>query len=115
MTRPTSRFNDLTIQRFNGHSPRPCAGEDHRQGATEDFQVEPERPVVNVLKVEPHPILEIVYVVTPAYLPETSQAGLDAQAAPMREVIKPFHFIHGQRARTDEAHFAAPDVEQLRQ
>src|SRR5216683_2128643 len=34
------------------------AGEDDREGAGEDFEVEPEGPVVDVLEVEFHPLVE---------------------------------------------------------
>ena len=78
-----------------------------------DFQIQPQGPVVNVFQIQPHPVAEIGDVVAAADLPEAGEAGFDAQAAAMRQIVKTFDFVHRQRARADEAHLAAQDVKEL--
>ena len=55
-----------------------CAGADEndRDGAKEDLDVEPERPVVDVLKVEAHPVGEFIHLIAAADLPEAGEARL---------------------------------------
>src|ERR1035437_376121 len=90
-----------------------AGGRQHgRQSPTQYLRVQPERPVVNVFQVQPHPLLEISDVVAPADLPEAGDARLDAQPAPMGQVIEPLDFVHGQRARADEAQLAPPGDEE---
>src|SRR5690348_17161060 len=96
-------------------SLRARADQHNRNRAPENFDVEPERPVVDVLEIEADPILEILHVVPSAYLPETGQARPHAQATAMREVVEAFHFVNRQRPRTNEAHLAAKHVEELRE
>ena len=103
------------------HSGQPgillCARADEHggDGADQDFQIEPQRPVVNVFEVKPHPVLEIGNLIAAADLPETGQPGLDAEAAAVGQIFKTLHFVHRQRARTDQAHFGAEHVVKLRQ
>src|SRR5436189_2084936 len=82
--------------------------------SNKDFEIQPERPVINVFKVEPHPVAEVAHVVAPADLPETSEPRLYRKAAPMREVIEALHFIHRQWTRPDETHLAEQNVPDLR-
>src|ERR1017187_5914279 len=58
------------------------AGEDDGEGAGENFQVEPEGPVVDVLEVEFHPLVE-ADLVAAADLPDAGEAGLHGEAAAM--------------------------------
>src|SRR5664280_1762689 len=96
----------------NGISFGTRASEHDGDGADQDFQIEPQRPVVNVFEVEAHPLLEIGYLVASADLPEAGEAGLDAEAAAMGEIFETLHLVHRQRARTHQAHFGAEHVEQ---
>src|SRR5664279_4602584 len=63
------------------------AGKHRRQCAPENGDVKPQRPMVDVFQVEPHPILEIGDVVAAADLPETGEARLNTQPAPMGEIV----------------------------
>ena len=49
----------------------PCAGADEDDGysAAEDFEVEPERPVINIFQVEADPIIEVRDFVATTDLP----------------------------------------------
>ena len=98
-----------------GISLCPRANKHGGDGADQDFQIEPQRPVVNVFKVKTHPVLEIGNLIAAADLPEAGEAGLDAQAAAVGQIFKTFHLVHRQRARTDQAHFGAEHVVELRQ
>src|ERR1035437_71469 len=89
------------------------AGQHGWQGAPKNLKVQPKRPVVNVLQVQPHPVLEIADIVAPADLPEAGEARLDSQPPPMGQVIEPLDFVHRQRARADQAHLATQHVEKL--
>src|SRR5439155_15275195 len=80
----------------------------------ENLQVKPQRPVVDVFQIQPHPICEIMHIVAAADLPETSQPRLDAQAPTMRQVVESSDFIDRQRPRAHQAHFAADHIHQLR-
>src|SRR5215469_9810251 len=91
----------------------PGAGEDDGDGEPEDLDVEPEGPVIDVFEVEADPVAEVFDVVAAADLPEAGKAGFDAEAAAMGEVVEAFDFIDGKRARADQAHFTAKDVEEL--
>src|ERR1017187_863258 len=103
------------IKRLRLNLFRARAEQHHGDGAQENREVEPDGPGVNVLEIQADPVPKIGDFVAAADLPETGEAGLDAQAAAVREVVEAFDLVHGERARAYEAHFAAQDVEQLRQ
>src|SRR5262245_27445676 len=81
----------------------------------EYLEVKPQRPVIDVFQVQPHPVGKISHVVLAADLPEASQPRLDAQAPPMRQVVESSDFIQLQRPRTHQAHFTAHHIHQLRE
>src|SRR5580698_8124829 len=83
-----------------GRLPRAEAGEDDGDGAGEDFEVEPEGPVVDVLEVEFHPLVK-TDLVAAADLPDASEAGLHGEAAAMPGVVV-LHLAGNGRARADE-------------
>src|SRR5688572_29306932 len=60
----------------------PGADEHNRDRAAEDFQIEPQRPIIDVFKVQADPFLEVANVVAAAHLPKAREAGFDAKAAP---------------------------------
>src|SRR5258708_5943734 len=35
----------------------------HRHGPQENFEIQPERPAIDIFEIEPHPILEIGYFI----------------------------------------------------
>src|SRR6185295_9425555 len=88
--------------------------QDCRDGADQDFEIEPEGPVVDVFEVQPDPVAEIAHLVASAYLPEAGQTRLHTQAAAMGEIIEALDFIHGQRAGPHQAHLALEHVPKLR-
>ncbi len=47
-------------------------------GSQEYFKIEPQRPVINVLKIQPDPVFKVLYVISAGNLPQASQAGSDA-------------------------------------
>ena len=44
----------------------------------QNLEIEPDRPVVDVLEIQPHPVMEIPHVIAAADLPETRQPRLHA-------------------------------------
>src|SRR5579862_1045374 len=91
----------------------PVAQEHEGNGAQENFQVEPQRPVVEVKQVELHPVLEINSVAA-LERPQAGQAGTHAQAPPLPRFIF-LHFLRNGRSRADERHVTTQDIPQLRQ
>src|SRR5208282_3738975 len=104
-------------QRLNDRAISFGAGgrENGGNGAQQNFQIKPQRPVINVFEVEPHPLLKVRDLVASADLPEAGDAGLHAQAAAVGQVVETSYLVHRQRTRTHEAHFTAQDIEELRQ
>src|SRR5690348_16730070 len=106
-------FDRAAVSMIKGFVPekllRPGAAQDGGNRAQENLEVEPERPVVNVFEVEAHPFLEVGNLVAALDLPETGEAGLDAQTAAVREIAETADLVHRQRARANEAHLAAQD------
>src|SRR5438045_6346303 len=104
-------------RRFQLQIKRPSlgadAGEHNRHGAEEDFQIEPEGPVIDVLEIEPDPFAEIGDMIAAADLPEASEAGFDAETAAMGEIIKALDFIDRQRTRANQAHFPPQHIVEL--
>src|SRR5262245_20812659 len=86
--------------------------EDGRNGAQQDFHVEPERPIVDVFQIQSHPFLEVGDLIAAADLPQAGKARTHTKAPAICWIIKTTHFIHGQRPRPHETHLAAKDVEQ---
>src|SRR3954464_2528956 len=102
--------------RWQHHSESlgPGTGEDNGESQPENFQIQPDRPIVDVFEVEPDPIAEIGNLVAAPDLPQAGEARFHAQTAAMSQVVKASDFIHRQRAWSDQAHFTAQDVVELR-
>src|SRR3954447_18534818 len=56
---------------------RPGPREHHGHGTPEDFQVQPERPIVDVLEIEADPIPEVRNILPATDLPETTEPRFD--------------------------------------
>src|SRR5437870_13662726 len=118
---PLLRDMNLRVSsRSLGFAPRVSASlgarseQNNRNRPAENFQVKPQRPVIDVFQIQPHPIGEIMHIVAAADLPETSQPRLDAQAPTMRQVVESSDFIDRQRPRAHQAHFTPDHIDQLR-
>src|SRR2546425_2843662 len=95
-------------------SGSPCAFQDCRDGSCQDGKIEPDRPVVDVLHVEIHPMVKGNSA--PAVdLPEASDAGPHAEPAPLPVLADPKVVPYGERSRPNQAHGALQNVEELRQ
>src|ERR1017187_4668105 len=88
------------------------AGQDDGDGASEDFQVEPEGPVVDVLEVELHPLIE-ADLVAATDLPDAGQTRFHGKAAAMPWVVV-LHLGRDGRPGSDEAHVADENIPELR-
>ena len=85
-----------------------------RNGARQDFYIEPERPFVHVLQVQPHPLLQRNRA-SAVDLPKTGDAGTNAEAPSLPIFIETLVVAHRKRTRTYEAHVTLQYVEELRQ
>ena len=84
-----------------------------RDGLDEDLGIEPQRPAVDVGKIELHPAIEV----QPAAALQRPQAGhpwTHAQPPTLPRFVF-FHFLRHGRPRANKRHITAQDVPQLRQ
>src|SRR3989442_7936357 len=84
------------------------------EGAEDEVQVEAEAPVVHVLQIEPHPVVERDLVTTGADLPVAGEARTDREAAVLPGLVAR-HLAGQRRTRPDDAHVPDQDVDQLGQ
>src|ERR1017187_3331953 len=89
------------------------AGQDDGHGAVGDFECEPEGPVVDILEVEFHPLVE-ADLVAAADLPDAGEAGLHGEAAAMPRIVV-LHLGRDGRPGADEAHVADENIPELRE
>lgn len=82
-------------------------------GLRQDFEVEPERPVIDVFHVEFHPFFEGNGAAA-VDLPQAGDARADAEAVAVPVLIESLVIAHGKRPGADQAHVALQDVEELR-
>src|SRR5262245_40209845 len=66
--------------------PRSASEQHHGNGAEEDLEVEPQRPLIDVGEVELHPGLE-VDLVAAADLPDAGDAGPHREPAPLPALV----------------------------
>src|SRR5687768_18404627 len=89
-------------------SPNDC-----RQSSRHDADVQPERPLLDVLAVEVHDVLEIHHRAATADLPQARDSGLRVQPAEMMVLIGCEVRLE-KRPRSDEGHVSPEDVPALR-
>src|SRR6188474_2285837 len=83
--------------------PGPAHHSGHR--SAQDGEVLRQRPAVDVLEVERDPVAERQRAAT-ADLPQTGQAGTDAESPHIRRPGEPFDIAQRQRPRTNHRHLA---------
>ena len=88
------------------------SGEDTRDGAQQDFPIERQRPVVNVLHIHFHPSLEID-VVAAGDGPQAGEPGTHTEAAALPALVVVDLAWNGG-ARAHQGHVTAQHVPQLR-
>src|SRR5512142_894054 len=92
-------------------------GQDHDRRTAEDPEVQAERPVRDVIQIEPnHP--RAIQITPPSHLPEARQPRQDRHPAPVtRRVHLPQQraVAELERAGAHQAHLTPQDVPQLRQ
>ncbi len=92
---------------------RAGSGEDDADGAHDDLEIEPDAPVLDVGDIERNIAVERG-ILAALHLPETGDARRDIEAAQMVELVF-HHFAGNRRTRTDHAHVAAQNIEELGQ
>src|SRR5579871_4497824 len=85
-------------------SLRAGAGEDYAYGAQDDFDVEPDAPVLDIGDVEGNVAVER-RILAGLDLPEAGDARGYVQAAQVRELVLT-HFAGDRRTGADDAHVA---------
>src|SRR5881275_718142 len=96
------------------HSLRAPARENCRERLQQDSCVERERPLVDVLKVERHPIVE-AQVAAAADLPESCDPLRNTEAPNEPCFAEVGEVASRQRTWPDERHISLEDVQELRQ
>src|SRR6266536_1857922 len=112
IVRRWSKSND-ELPTTNNDLRRAPARQNGRNRPQQNLQIQRRRPVVDVLQVELHPVIEID-LVPAADLPETSQARLHGEAAAVPAAVR-LHLFRDRRARPDQAHVALEHIPELRQ
>src|SRR5580704_13479097 len=88
-----------------------AAREDHGQRLQDELEVLPQAPVIDVLHVQVHPLLERDLIAT-AHLPDARQAGSNGKPPALPGLV--LRDLYGdRRARTHDAHLAAEDIDEL--
>src|SRR5512134_3657573 len=92
---------------------RTPAADDRERRLDQDRDVEPDRPVLDVVEVEPDEVVE-GQGRAPRDLPEARDPGQDEIALPVPG-FEPLVVADRERAGPDQAHLAAQHVQELRQ
>src|SRR5258708_25620093 len=87
---------------------------DGRYGAKQNGRVEPERPAIDVFKIELHPLIERE-VAAARNLPKASQAGLDAKSSFLPCQFHAGRITQRQGPWSHDAHVSQQHINQLRQ
>ena len=73
--------------RFLSSEPKGLAGaateKNGGDGAKEDLNIEPERPLIDIFEVESDPVRKIVHIVASGDLPKTGNSRGNAEAPPL--------------------------------
>jgi len=91
---------------------RAIPEQNHKYGLKKDFEIEPQRPVVDILQVHLHPFLKL-HPVAAAHLPDTCQTRLQTEASALPHLIQ-LHFDRQRGPGTNDTHIPFEDVDQLR-
>ena len=78
----------------------------------DDFQIEQQRPVLNVEQIEPHHLFKR-QTISSGNLPQPRQPGLHVEPFAMPELIR-FDFVRNRRPWSNNAHIAQQHVQKLR-
>src|SRR2546423_6537585 len=105
LTGPCRRTVWWLLSRSRQHDP---------ERTKDEIEVEEEGPLIHVSEVELHPLVERDLVAVRAHLPETGEPRAHGEPAVLPLLIAQ-DFAGERRARADDAHVAAEDVQQLRQ
>src|SRR5581483_4381107 len=78
----------------------------------ENLQIELQRPVIDVVKIEFHPLFKVADLISAVDLPETGQARLHGKAAALPSLIL-FNLLRKRGPGADDAHVAEEDIIEL--
>ncbi len=101
---------------MRGVGPRlGCAGsfQYSRDRLREYFEVQQKRPLVHILEVQLHPLVEMDCT-SAVYLPQTSDSRPYAEATPLPVFIKPLVIPKWQWPGSHQAHVTFQDIYELR-
>ncbi len=79
-----------------GVSPA-VSGQHYKYGPTQDFDVQPERPVVYESAVEPYYFIKVVDLSIAVQLPKAGYSGFHAQPTMMARLVE-FDLVRGRRS-----------------
>ena len=85
----------------------------HADGPRHDLEIEPDAPVLDVGDIQRDIAVERG-ILARLHLPQAGDARQSLEAAQVAQLVLP-HFAGQRRTRTDDAHVAAQNIEELRQ
>ena len=91
-----------------------CAAKYGWDGEGQYFKVQPQRPLVDVLHIQLHPLLKWNRI-TAVHLPQTSDSRFNAEAAALPILMESLVIAYGKRAGAHQAHIALQNIPQLRE
>src|ERR1043166_6108590 len=94
----TGSLEDLKLRSTCAAGQNDCGN-----SAKQNRCIKPQRPMIDVLEIELHPLLERKVAAT-GNLPQTGQAGLHAETSLLPRLFHACRIAHRQRPGTNDAH-----------
>src|SRR5580704_4558888 len=102
-------FPNLELPECATESCRACAAQNSRYGLRQYLDIQPQRPLVDVLQVQFHPLFKRDRV-APVNLPKAGDPGLYAEPASVTISVEHLIVAKGHGSRTHKAHFSLQDI-----
>src|SRR5947207_8884656 len=99
----TEPYEYQTVTRWQSCSERPLPAENRGKRKEKYLHIHPQRPLLDILAIEPHHLLEIDQRAAAAHLPQPRYPWLGAETTEMVVLIRLQVFVE-ERPRTDERH-----------
>src|SRR5687767_14545719 len=93
---------------------RPGAGKYRPERPRQDAQVEAQAPLIDVLEIEAHPLVEVADAIASAHLPEAGDARFECELSLVPQLVS-FELVPERGPRPDQAHVALEHAPELRQ
>src|SRR5215470_4935730 len=81
-------------------------------GLRQDLHIEPNRPLIHILKIKFHPMIKS-NIAASIYLPKAGDARTYAESPSLPVFAEPLIIPHGQRTRPHQTHFSSENIKKL--